>query len=432
MEAENDADSVQTVEIIKQPGQTLGFYIREGNGADRSTGVFISRIDRGSVVATNGLLRVNDEIQSVNAVDVTRMSLDDVVILMSIAKCLVLTVRFHKPQTLNATIAGGEGREQDSGDERRRQQPVVVLKSGFANSFSGPTVEDRSPDEFVWRETAARGRYEGERGGGGGGGAGPAAPLQVVLGNDGKVRGVHGRDQSLDSQYLASKWLGYGSTERVTGEHANTMNGPPGSLPSGSEFEIPDRVVLGGKGGGRANELGYGGGSPLAGHQRRVDYASDTDVTYHSNQTPYEQVMSRCNPYRGTSSLNQGYTSGHQHHHQQQQRPPHGAARDVGTLVHFNGNPSNEQYSSDSEIITSYHHRSSRGGDRLSSVRHSNDRTGSHGSERTDVFYSLPHRSRDEYKELYPGIQYQQKDLTNRGFINHPINAGSTLCYFVL
>lgn len=49
---------VQLVEIVKRPGQTLGLYIREGNGADRSDGVFISRIALESAVYNSGCLRV--------------------------------------------------------------------------------------------------------------------------------------------------------------------------------------------------------------------------------------------------------------------------------------------------------------------------------------------------------------------------------------
>lgn len=57
--AKGDArHSVQLIEIVKRPGQTLGLYIREGNGADRSDGVFISRIALESAVYNSGCLRV--------------------------------------------------------------------------------------------------------------------------------------------------------------------------------------------------------------------------------------------------------------------------------------------------------------------------------------------------------------------------------------
>lgn len=50
---------VQFVEIVKRPGQTLGLYIREGNGQDRQDGVFISRIALESAVYNSGCLKVN-------------------------------------------------------------------------------------------------------------------------------------------------------------------------------------------------------------------------------------------------------------------------------------------------------------------------------------------------------------------------------------
>lgn len=49
---------VQLVEIVKRPGQTLGLYIREGNGMERSDGVFVSRIALESAVYNSGCLQV--------------------------------------------------------------------------------------------------------------------------------------------------------------------------------------------------------------------------------------------------------------------------------------------------------------------------------------------------------------------------------------
>lgn len=100
VEVVNESTTLHTVEVLKRPGQTLGFYIREGNGKTTKRGVYISRIAEGSIVQRNGLLKVGDEIQEINSVNITRTNLDDVVVLMSIPKKLVLTIKSQN-QTLS-------------------------------------------------------------------------------------------------------------------------------------------------------------------------------------------------------------------------------------------------------------------------------------------------------------------------------------------
>ncbi|PNF17707.1 Rho GTPase-activating protein 100F, partial [Cryptotermes secundus] len=113
---------VHLVEIVKRPGQTLGLYIREGNGLDRSDGVFISRIALESAVYNSGCLKVGDEILAVNMVDVTRMSLDDVVIIMSIPRRLVLVTRQRKAGK------GGIMSPHLQPRSEHKPPPVVVIK----------------------------------------------------------------------------------------------------------------------------------------------------------------------------------------------------------------------------------------------------------------------------------------------------------------
>lgn len=96
----------------------LGLYIREGNGTDRSDGVFISRIALESAVYNSGCLRVSDEILAVNLVDVTKMSLDDVVIIMSIPRRLVLAIRTRR----------GRSNSPPPLQRSEQKQPVVVIK----------------------------------------------------------------------------------------------------------------------------------------------------------------------------------------------------------------------------------------------------------------------------------------------------------------
>lgn len=129
---------VQTVEITKRPGQSLGFYIREGNSRDRSDGVFISRLAAGGVAELNGLLKVGDEILSVNTVAVSGRRLDDVVISMSVSRRLLLRIRPSPPlssETNSSSSLSGLG-ATDEDEAASTSTPVVVVRSGSRGSTS--------------------------------------------------------------------------------------------------------------------------------------------------------------------------------------------------------------------------------------------------------------------------------------------------------
>lgn len=92
---------IRTVEIKRETGKNIGFYITQGDGLSRADGVFVSRISLGSTVDVNSLLHVGEEIIKVNGVDITNLSLDNVVILMqNVAAKLILTVKIRTSATI--------------------------------------------------------------------------------------------------------------------------------------------------------------------------------------------------------------------------------------------------------------------------------------------------------------------------------------------
>ena len=84
---------IRRIEITKVPGQGLGFFIKKGNGFDRRSGVFISRVSLGSILDAYGLLHTGDEVLQVNKVNLRGFQLEDVALMMQIPDKLLLTTK---------------------------------------------------------------------------------------------------------------------------------------------------------------------------------------------------------------------------------------------------------------------------------------------------------------------------------------------------
>lgn len=182
-----DAFVFRTLEVLKKPGQGLGLFLREGNGVDRTDGVFISRIapdgavamsvcrdlllrsedlnastifssttnanvinnnrssasgnqsdDTGTSVyqcaspaseATSGIpiLQSGDEIYAINGNAVVGRKLEDVVVNMSIQKKLVLTIRrpLRNHEAVDLCRQGGNN-NQDNNNSFVSQDPLTT------------------------------------------------------------------------------------------------------------------------------------------------------------------------------------------------------------------------------------------------------------------------------------------------------------------
>uniref|UniRef100_A0A8C7YIV0 Par-6 family cell polarity regulator alpha n=1 Tax=Oryzias sinensis TaxID=183150 RepID=A0A8C7YIV0_9TELE len=116
----------------------LGFYIRDGvsmrvtaQGVEKAPGVFISRVVRGGLAESTGLLAVNDEILEVNGIDVAGKSLDQVTAMMvANSHNLIVTVKpANQRNNVNRASKTSMGNtDDDEGD--------IILESDSLNPYS--------------------------------------------------------------------------------------------------------------------------------------------------------------------------------------------------------------------------------------------------------------------------------------------------------
>ena len=134
---------LRTVEIRREPGQSLGFYIREGDGWMRREGVFISRVNLGSMVEVNGLLHVGDEVLKVNNVDVSSLSLDDVVLIMTVVRKLVLTIKVLTSMSLTRTLSARMPRRKAAAiPSSTRALPSRPISTCYAERIASKESDD--------------------------------------------------------------------------------------------------------------------------------------------------------------------------------------------------------------------------------------------------------------------------------------------------
>ncbi|CAJ1057089.1 partitioning defective 6 homolog alpha [Xyrichtys novacula] len=123
----------------------LGFYIRDGvsvrvtpQGVEKVPGVFISRLVRGGLAESTGLLGVNDEILEVNGIDVAGKSLDQVTDMMvANSHNLIVTVKpanqrnnvVHRGSKNSAGNSGSVGSAGSIGSALSHDSPSPASQS---------------------------------------------------------------------------------------------------------------------------------------------------------------------------------------------------------------------------------------------------------------------------------------------------------------
>ncbi|NXU55849.1 PAR6G protein, partial [Turnix velox] len=125
----------------------LGFYIRDGvsvrvapQGVEKVPGIFISRLVKGGLADSTGLLAVSDEILEVNGIDVAGKSLDQVTDMMvANSHNLIITVKpaNQRNNVIRASKASGSsGVSTDSTPSQHTPSPAPRLLPTDSNNDS--------------------------------------------------------------------------------------------------------------------------------------------------------------------------------------------------------------------------------------------------------------------------------------------------------
>ncbi|XP_019391085.1 PREDICTED: partitioning defective 6 homolog alpha [Crocodylus porosus] len=130
----------------------LGFYIRDGisvrvapQGVEKVPGIFISRLVKGGLAESTGLLAVNDEILEVNGIDVAGKSLDQVTDMMvANSHNLIITVKPANQRNnviRSSKASGSSGMSTDSTPSQQTPSPASQYLSNYS------TAEGESDEE---------------------------------------------------------------------------------------------------------------------------------------------------------------------------------------------------------------------------------------------------------------------------------------------
>ncbi|XP_026166181.1 partitioning defective 6 homolog alpha [Mastacembelus armatus] len=160
----------------------LGFYIRDGvsvrvtpQGVEKVPGVFISRLVRGGLAESTGLLGVNDEILEVNGIDVAGKSLDQVTDMMvANSHNLIVTVKpanqrnnvVHRSSKTSVGNSGSVGSAGSTGSTLSHDSPSPASQSNpitASNSIAEGDSDDEEDDGDLILENDCLTPYDSRR-----------------------------------------------------------------------------------------------------------------------------------------------------------------------------------------------------------------------------------------------------------------------------